>query len=170
MALVGTLVYLTVLAWSPSGAPQVEGLGRRAWLAAGAVLAVVLAGAYVRGQGAGLAFKDWPLMDGRIVPELGSVAQASQFVHRLLAAAAVPLVAWVAVRARRARGQRPAAFGLAVVAAAAIAAQVLVGAANVWSGLAIPAAVAHVVLASIVWAALIGTAAAARPVPERVGA
>jgi heme A synthase len=60
-------------------------------------------------------------------------------------------------------------FGFAALAAAALVAQILVGAANVWSRLAVPAAVAHVVLASIVWAALVGTAAAARNArePER---
>ncbi len=166
MALVGTLVYLTVLVWSPGGAPAVDGLARRAWFAAGAVLLVVLAGAYVRGRGAGLAFPDWPLMDGRVLPDVYSTDRVSQFVHRLLAAAAVPLVAWVAVSAARARGQRPAAYALAAVAAAALAVQIVVGAANVWSGLAIPAAMAHVVLASLVWAALVGTAAASRTTRE----
>ena len=184
MALVGTLVYVTVVARSPSSAPgaptagagtrkarraEAAGVARRAWFAAGAVLAVVLAGAYVRGEGAGLAFLDWPLMDGRVVPDLDSAATAAQFVHRLLAAAAIPLVAMVSARAARARGERPAVFGFAALAAAALVAQILVGAANVWSRLAVPAAVAHVVLASIVWAALVGTAAAARTArePER---
>src|SRR5947209_6202788 len=45
---------------------------------------LLLVGAYVRGENAGLAFPDWPLMNGRLIPHLGEHATA-HFLHRLLA-------------------------------------------------------------------------------------
>ena len=65
----------------------------------GAAGALLLVGTYVRARSAGLAFTDWPLMNGRLVPALGGAATA-MFVHRLLAAGVFLLVLWVAIRAR----------------------------------------------------------------------
>ncbi len=123
--------------------------------------ALLVVGALVRGEGAGLAFRDWPLMDGRLVPSLGRVGPAVQFVHRGLALVAGVLVVWLALRARGRRAERPATARWASVAAVLFAAQVLLGAANVWTGLATWAVVGHVLLASLVWGALVATASLA---------
>ena len=42
----------------------------------GATGALLLVGTYVRARSAGLAFTDWPLMNGRLVPALGGAATA----------------------------------------------------------------------------------------------
>jgi heme A synthase len=164
MLLVASLVYATVAAHSvdvrPTG-PRDRSV-RLAWLAAGATFVLLMAGALVRGEGAGLAFRDWPLMDGRAVPGLSSVNHAVHFVHRALAALAALMVGWFVVRAWGERRRRPAVSALALVAGVLFAAQVMVGAASVWSGLAAMAVVAHVVLASLIWGGLVAAAATAR--------
>jgi protoheme IX farnesyltransferase len=122
---------------------------------------LLLAGAYVRGQGASLVFLDWPLMDGRVVPRLDDVGSAAAFVHRLLAAAAVILGAVLAMRARRDL-LRPGHRALARIALALLLIQASLGAAAVLTRLS-PAAVAgHVVGGALAWATLVALAVAVR--------
>ena len=54
------------------GVPRLS-RGSTAWTAA-ATYALLLVGTYVRAEGAGLAFRDWPLMGGRLVPALDEPA------------------------------------------------------------------------------------------------
>ena len=56
--------------------------------------ALLLVGTYVRAKSAGLAFTDWPLMNGKLVPALGGAATA-MFLHRVLAALVFVLVLYV---------------------------------------------------------------------------
>jgi heme A synthase len=71
-------------------------------------------------------------------------------------------VAWLAVRAWRWRGERISTAVLSLIAAGLFVAQVLIGAALVWSAKSAPAVVAHVTVSSLVWGALVGAAALAR--------
>ncbi len=75
------------------------GFARLTMWTVGATGALLLVGTYVRARSAGLAFTDWPLMNGRLVPALGGAATA-MFAHRVLAAGVFLLVLWVAIRAR----------------------------------------------------------------------
>src|SRR6185369_7216032 len=93
--------------------------------------ATLLIGTYVRATGAGLAFRDWPLMDGRLVPALGGAATA-MFLHRIAAATAALLVLYTFIRAWISPRNRTLST-LSAVALGLMVAQVLVGAANVWS-------------------------------------
>jgi heme o synthase len=155
---------------------------RLAWWTLGTTALLLLAGAYVRGEGAGLVFLDWPLMDGRVVPDLSAAGSVASFLHRVLAAAAVVLggaMAWRVrvVADRRIRVLAWVAFGLLVVQAA-------LGAAAVVTRLAPWARAGHVAGASLAWAALVavvtatersirgrpGPASAKRRVGERVAA
>ncbi|HEV3475354.1 MAG TPA: heme o synthase, partial [Actinomycetota bacterium] len=113
----------------------------------------LLAGVYVRTSGASLAFVDWPLMGGRLIPSVSDAPEAWHVVHRLLAATAVILAAVLAARARRHPDRRVrvlawTAFGLH-------GAQALIGGAAVLTRLA-PATVAgHLAGGTFAWAALI---------------
>src|SRR5439155_9080126 len=100
MVLAATLVFATVAAFT-IGRPvwPLDPLARLARVVVAATFALLAVGAYVRGEGAGLAFPDWPLMKGRVVPALSELRPALHFVHRALAAAVFVLVAWLAVRA-----------------------------------------------------------------------
>lgn len=118
---------------------------------------LLVIGAYVRGRGASLAFRDWPLMDGRLVPTLEGVLTV-HFAHRLAAATVGLLVLYLGVRAWTMR-DRPRTVGLLTVALVALfAGQVVVGALNVWTRLSVAAVVAHVTLSALIWAVTVALA------------
>jgi protoheme IX farnesyltransferase len=118
---------------------------------------LLLVGTYVRASDAQLVFTDWPLMDGRLVPTLGGAATA-MFLHRLLAAVAGLLVLWTAIRARTAEPRDAWIVRLSTTALVLFIAQVLVGAANVWTRLRPWVVVAHVALSVLIWAAIVALA------------
>jgi protoheme IX farnesyltransferase len=126
----------------------------------GIVGLLLLVGTYVRASGAQLVFTDWPLMDGRLVPALGGAATA-MFLHRTLAAVAMLLVLWTAIRARTAVDRHPLLVRLSTAALVLFVAQVMVGAANVWTRLRPWAVVAHVALSVLIWASVVALATVA---------
>src|SRR5688572_28478331 len=132
-------------------------------LTAGVVGLLLLVGTYVRASDAQLVFTDWPLMDGRLVPTLGGAATA-MFLHRALAAIAMLVVLWTAIRARTDAGRHPLTVRLSTIALLLFVAQVMVGAANVWTRLRPWAVVAHVALSVLIWATVIALAT----VPSRL--
>jgi heme A synthase len=75
MTLLGVLANITANAFClvklPQKGPSIGGsdpaFARLTVLAAAASFALLIVGAYVRAEGAGLAFRDWPLMDGRLI-------------------------------------------------------------------------------------------------------
>jgi cytochrome c oxidase assembly protein subunit 15 len=161
---VGTLVYATVASFSAgiSVKGRVDRLTQLSWMAAGAVFALIVVGGLVRGEGAGLAFADWPLMDGRVIPALANLRPALQFAHRALAAIVGLGVVVVAARMWPYRRTRMPAAVLTVAAVGLFAGQVVIGAANVWTNLATAPVVAHVAVSSLIWGALVGAAASSR--------
>ena len=134
---------------------------RLALLLAAVVGALLLVGTYVRASDAQLVFTDWPLMNGRLVPTLGGAATA-MFLHRALAAIAMLLVLWTAIRARTDPGRRDVLVRLSTTALVLFAAQILVGAANVWTRLQPWAVVAHVALSVLIWATVVALATTSR--------
>ncbi len=174
MILVGVLVAASVAGFSvdPRAVRPSDGFARLAVVTAAATYVLMAVGAYVRGEGAGLVFPDWPLMNGRLVPGLGTTPAALHFAHRALALGVGALVAAVAVAAwtGRARPGWAPPVVLALVSAGLFVVQVLIGAANVWSHLAAPAVVAHVAVAGLLWGSVVATAVAARvtwpPAPD----
>lgn len=160
----GALVYTSVASFTVEAAPAgpFDRQARLAWSGAAAVLALIVVGALVRGEGAGLAFTDWPLMGGRVVPRLVGLRPALMFIHRVLAVLVGGHVAVVAIEAWKARRTVPPAAVLATSAAGLYVAQVLIGAANVWTRLAVGPVVGHVATSSLIWACLVAAAAAAR--------
>jgi protoheme IX farnesyltransferase len=141
--------------------PTRRTIARLAVATAAAVGVLLLVGTYVRASDAQLVFTDWPLMDGRLVPTLGGAATA-MFLHRVLAALSFLLVLWTAIRARTAERREHRLVALSTVAAVLFVAQILVGAANVWTRLRPWAVVAHVALSVLIWATVVALATAAR--------
>jgi protoheme IX farnesyltransferase len=127
----------------------------------GATAALLLVGTYVRATSAGLAFTDWPLMDGRLVPALGGAATA-MFAHRVLAAAVGVLVLWVAIRARTMDRRSGDVVALSTLALGLFVAQIASGALNVFSRLRPWAVVLHVALSVLIWSALVALACVSR--------
>jgi protoheme IX farnesyltransferase len=164
LALIADVVVMAVWALAP---PRPSGRWRGfpvlALLTGGLTAALLLVGTYIRAKGPayGVAFQDWPLMDGRLVPALGGV-RTPMFLHRVLALASFLLVTWTAIRARTMRPRSGPLMVLSTVALALFVAQVMVGAANVWTKLRPWAVVLHVTFAVLVWATLVALGAASR--------
>ena len=166
LALVADVVYLATCTFLDRGSrvesPPASGFARRhqrlTWAATAALL---LVGTYVRARSAGLVFSDWPLMDGRLVPALGGAATA-MFLHRVLAALVFVLVLYVVVRARTMAERSRDLVVVSTLAAGLFLVQILVGAAQVWTGLKAWAVVMHVALSVLIWATLVALATVAR--------
>lgn len=129
------VLYVAVL-WIGLGlllGPRGGAADRRRWgegMAVAALLALtIVAGAFVAGLDAGLAYNTFPLMGGQLVPEAyGDLdpwianwfenTAAVQFNHRLLATATLLAALWLAWRSRDAAPAVAAAGRLVAVAAA----------------------------------------------------
>ncbi len=168
MVLAAVLVVGTVAAFTVDAtARPPDRLTVLARTAAGTSFLLLLMGAYVRGAGASLAFRDWPLMDGQIVPDLSSVRAILQFGHRVAAVAVGAVVAAFALQAWRRRHVLAPVAALAALAASLFALQVVIGGLNVLTRLAPAAVAAHVVLAALIWGSLVAAASASRVVAPR---
>ncbi|MFN8232294.1 MAG: COX15/CtaA family protein [Actinomycetota bacterium] len=141
------------------------GSARLAWVTTGATAALLLVGTYVRARDAGLAFTDWPLLGGKLVPGLDGYT-TPMFLHRLLAAIVFLLVLWIAIRARTG-GSLPVLVRLSTVLLALYVAQILSGAANVWTRLRPWTVVLHVALSVLIWATTVALATATQRLVER---
>ncbi|HVL82164.1 MAG TPA: heme o synthase [Actinomycetota bacterium] len=161
MLLVALTTGVWVRAWAgrPEGATDARSV-RMSTAAAIATFTLLVAGALVRERGAGLAFGDWPLFDGSLVPPLGSQAEQLQVLHRVLAALVFGHVA-ATFFLLRGDVRRPVRV-LAWASVLLFTAQVLIGGANVVSRLAPAAVLAHVAVGGAAWAAVVGLAVASR--------
>ncbi len=126
-------------------------------LAALSALVLIISGAYVSQTGAGLAYPDWPLFDGKLVSAGGKLADI-HYLHRVVAAAVGVLVLALAVQTLR-RDRRRVIVAAVTLAFAIYVAQVFVGASNIWLDLAMPVRILHLALASALWAVLVFTVA-----------
>jgi protoheme IX farnesyltransferase len=165
MLVLAVLVYVLVVA-SGVELPAVgdRGFARLALWTALATYVLLLVGTYVRARDAGVVFQDWPLMNGRLVPTLGGAATV-MFLHRVVAAVVTLLVVWVAIRVRTVPERPPALVRLATLLLLLYLGQVLVGAANVWTGLRSWARASHVALAALIWAVAVALAVTSRRAP-----
>jgi cytochrome c oxidase assembly protein subunit 15 len=165
MTLLALLVFVT-LAARDEGAerPGIDrSVARRSALAAGSVLALLLVGSYVSGTpGAGRAFGDWPVMNGSLVPDLASPPAALHFYHRVLAVVVGLVVGAVAVSIIRRKAEMPFQARLAHGALGLFVTEVLIGAANVWTGLNPLVVTAHLLVGALIWALLVAIAMGSR--------
>ena len=134
------------------------------------ILAQLTLGAAMRHQHAGLAIPDFPLAYGKLWPAMdaGSVAHynqqrveitadnpitafqiALQMIHRLLAIAILGAVAYAAWATWRALGGKNHLSRMALLWLGLILAQVLLGAATIWSNKAADIATAHVLVGAV---------------------
>ncbi|MEX2620886.1 MAG: COX15/CtaA family protein [Egibacteraceae bacterium] len=170
MVVVACLIYLAVAVTrpAPSGSAGAAGDRRLAWTAtavAGLCFAQILVGGHVTGIGAGLVYPTFPLMDGALIPAIGTEREAFHVAHRLLAYLLAGGAAYLVVAALRHRrtmlaagawghGQRwllalPLATGLLVVV------QIVLGVANLYNGTSFLTVIPHLAVASWIWATLV---------------
>ena len=148
----------------------------------GALLALtfglIVLGALVRANDAGLACPDWPLCFGEVIPRM-NLEVAFEWTHRLLAGSLAVGFVTLALLALRRPATRVAAGRLLAVGAALLALQVLLGALTVWKLLAAWTVTAHLIAGNsfalvLLWTALAlrdrarpGVPRAATPLPAR---
>jgi cytochrome c oxidase assembly protein subunit 15 len=157
--LVWTSRDLRRLARDPAAHPAPLTAG--AALVAGVLFIQLLLGAWVAGLNAGLAANDWPLMNGRLVPEVdwsqGAVWTLTHdpfllhFLHRWWAWVAVAALVWLA------RAVRKTDRFASIAVHTAFGTMVLLGIATVMSGVSLWIAAAHqlvgaLTVAATVWA------------------
>lgn len=123
------------------------GLNRFAWLTAGATLLLLVAGALVTSNDAGLAVPDWPLSYGKVMPPMvGNIfyEHGHRMVATLVGLLTIVLAVWLWRREPR-RGVRR----LGLVALGVIILQGLLGGLTVLLLLPRPVSIAHASLAQI---------------------
>lgn len=157
LALVGLLTLATVNSFSPRGG-GLDKISRHALIAAGAGFVVLMVGATVVQKSAGLAFPDWPLMNGSLLPP-GGGRPVLQYLHRLLAALLGITLAHLALRITRRQPRDRTLLMLGHSTFALWILQVLIGGAAVLTELASWTRVAHVLTGELLWAALVALAA-----------
>jgi len=137
------------------------GLTRLAGVAALAVFAQMLLGSWVTGSGAGLAYADFPLMNGALVPRIVAGEQAVMLAHRAVSVLVAALVAWTAVAIRRSTdAPRPRAIATWMVVLVAI--EIALGGLNVASRLSAVFVVPHLAVGAALWGASVWLVLAAR--------
>ena len=174
-ALLATLLVVTIASYELKPADSAERRARAASfrnltiVAALATFGLMLSGSYVTGSGAGLAFRDWPLFDGRLLPEGGRLAMIHAG-HRMAAVGVGLLLVYVSVRAKREQHWNLAVLMTVRFAMALYGVQVLVGAANIWTLLQPSATATHLALAMAIWGALVTASLlahrATQPLPQ----
>ena len=117
-----------------------------------AVFAQMLLGSWVTGHDAGLAYGDFPTMDGSLVPAISTTPQIIQVAHRALAVVVAGLVLWTWLAVRRATDEG-LPRRLAGAAVLLVIVQVALGAANVWSRLSAVFVVPHLAVGAALFAA-----------------
>ncbi len=129
-----------------------------------AVFVLMLTGGYTATSDAAWACPEWPACNGNYVPT-GVSAVDIHLVHRWIALIALASVAVMLVQALRIRRDSPAITGLATAVAALMAAQIFVGAANIWFELASWVSATHLGVATLIWAGLVALTVLDRMMP-----
>lgn len=183
MLVLACLVVVTVAASERATPASKVSRGRRGsrdrdvWFAraasavAGLAFAQILMGGHVTGIGAGLAYTDFPLMDGAVLPAVSSEQEAFHAAHRVLAYALAAAVVYLCARAVRYR-RRMMAGGvwtsaqrwlvtLPVWTASLVVVQIALGVVNLVTRTAPAVVAAHLAVASLIWTMLVLLAALA---------
>ncbi len=167
--LISLVVETTPSVPAPGEADADRRFARRLTWVTFSALALMLLGSYVSGRNAGLAFPDWPLFNGRLVPATHGLLPDLHFAHRLLAAA-VSVAVFALGRSVRRRPQAGPVNVLVRVASAVIGIEILVGAGNVWTRLSPVTRTAHLALGALVFATLFAATRLAWRMPAPAGA
>jgi len=106
---------------------------------------LIVLGALVRANGAGLACPDWPLCFGNLIPEIDTRV-GFEWSHRLLAGGVTAIFALLSWSAWRSSARSRTVTALLIIAAVLIAIQITLGALTVWLKLAPWTVTAHLII------------------------
>lgn len=146
--------------------PQLTGLRRVGVASTVFAFALVVWGAIVRINGAGMTCPDWPRCRGVWFPALDPKV-VYEFYHRVGAIALTVIVIVTFAAAWRARSQAPAAFRAAWLALALIVAQVIAGALTIALKNNPPSVAIHLVLGFSTFVTLLVVTFASYAAPDR---
>jgi cytochrome c oxidase assembly protein subunit 15 len=159
-ALLGALVWTALDAWSGWARQTLPSpWGRRALWLLGLIYLQILLGALVAGNDAGLIYNDWPLFNGRLVPDAYAGANlwatfahsqgAVQMHHRLVAYLLTLVALAIGVAAWRSRYLALESKLLAVGVAALVLVQASLGIATLMTRVPIGLGIAHQLTAAL---------------------
>lgn len=150
------LAVTTAPSWSPSWSRRGDRhpLAGPALGVAALTYAQILVGGHVTGIGAGLVFDGSPVLGLATFTPVESEPAAFNIAHRVLGVVVLAAVVWLGRRAR-AVGATGWLGRLPRVAAVLVGVQVLLGVANLWSGLSFLSVIPHLAVASWLWAVLV---------------
>jgi protoheme IX farnesyltransferase len=117
-----------------------------------ALFAQMLLGSWVTGQQAGLAYADFPLMNGSLLPAVIGSEQAVHLAHRAMSIVVAGLVVWTAIAIRRST-DAPLPRRLATWLLVLVAVQIALGGLNVISRLSAVFVVPHLAVGAAMWGA-----------------
>ena len=109
LMLISLLIFIVASAWTEER-PSLSSLAPVSVLGLAGVYVVIILGAFVSQTDAGLAYPDWPLFDGRLVPA-DSQAGILHYVHRVVAGLVGVVVAGALAVAVRRRASAPQVLG-----------------------------------------------------------
>lgn len=167
--LFGALIWTALDAWT-GGARQTlpSPWGRGALALLGLIYVQVLLGALVAGTHAGFIYNDWPLMNGRLLPDdywggdlwttIAHTQGAVQLHHRLMAYALIVVAFVTAFKAKRSSYLSAESKRLAHAVAGLVGVQAALGVVTLWLGVPIWLGVLHQVVAALVLAAAVAFA------------
>lgn len=151
LLLVALTTATALVARGPTGRVRLD---RRAWTLLATTLALSMVGSVVQTTGGGWSCPDIPLCRGQLWPaDLGLPAQV-HMLHRLLVLVVAGALAWVAAPAWR--GGQASSRRWAATAAALFLAQAAVGVLQVMLVMPDLLRGAHLALATLFWAAVVG--------------
>jgi cytochrome c oxidase assembly protein subunit 15 len=167
MSVLALLIYIIGTVGADQGRFRVEAdaaLSRQAVVVALGVLALLMVGSYVS------SWPDrppaWPLIDGRLIPDLSNSVFLVHFIHRVLAVAVAVLLFVFCLRVIRQKEGHPLGARFASAALGLFVIEILVGAANVWTDLNSVVVTTHLLLGGLIWSSLIALAVVTGPALE----
>lgn len=168
VSLLALLVYIIVLSGGTGSAwvsgPTDRQMAVSARWAAGATLFLLMVGSYTSGiEGAGRAFNDWPLMDGKLIPDLAVEEKAVHFFHRGVAALVGVILIVTLLSIIRRRDVFPVPAKLAHAALGLFGVEVVIGALNVWTDLNPVVVTFHLLAGALIWVSLVAIAIVTSP-------
>lgn len=164
MSLLALLVYLTAMVAARTtglGDGTDRALSRRTAAVAGGVLLLLVVGSLASTRD--ISGDSWPLVDGKLVPDLGVETFALHWAHRSLAGLVGVAVLLVALQVIRRKAEMPGAARFAHAAAGLFGVEVLIGALNLWTDLNSVVVALHLTTGALVWASFAAMATLTHP-------
>jgi cytochrome c oxidase assembly protein subunit 15 len=168
-ALFAALIWTALDAWTGAARQTLPSPWRRgAMLLVGLIFLQILLGALVAGNHAGYVYNDWPLMNGRLIPDdypgrgvWATIAHTQgpvQLHHRLIGYLLFGVALFTAWRAARTHYLSPQAKQLALMVAALVTLQAVLGVVTLMAGAPLGLALAHQLVAALVLGLAVGFA------------